>query len=197
MAKQCTGSSSTEQWPQIWSNEIAFYKPDVVMILAGRWEVANRTYGGRWTDIEDPVYASYVDQQLENAVHLAGAGGAHVVLLTAPCYDSGEQPNGDPWPEDSQARLAIYNGLVRQVASSTPGTSLIDFNAMACPGGQYEQYMNGVEVRSADGVHFAETSGDVFASEIWPVVVALGSRQLTLAHDGWQAPLHNAQGSGT
>jgi lysophospholipase L1-like esterase len=153
------------------------------MILAGRWEVVDRTYEGRWTNIEDPAYAAYVQQQLERAVAVAGSGGAHVVLLTAPCYDSGEQPDGDPWPEDSPARLAIYNRIVDEVAASSPGTSLIDFNAMACPGGNYEEYMDGIQVREADGVHFTEPGGNVFASTIWPEVVGWGTRQLALAHD--------------
>jgi hypothetical protein len=101
--------------------------------------------------------------------------------MTAPCYDSGEQADGDPWPEDSPARLAIYNGIVRQVAASSPGTSLLDFNAMACPGGQYEEFMSGVQVRSAEGVHFAQGGGSVFASRIWPFVLTVAG-QSTLDH---------------
>jgi peptidoglycan/LPS O-acetylase OafA/YrhL len=183
MAMACgTGPPST-LWPQLWAEDIAQYQPNVVMILAGRWEVVDRTYEGRWTNIEDPAYAAYVQQQLERAVAVAGSGGAHVVLLTAPCYDSGEQPDGDPWPEDSPARLAIYNRIVDEVAASSPGTSLIDFNAMACPGGNYEEYMDGIQVREADGVHFTEPGGNVFASTIWPEVVGWGTRQLALAHD--------------
>ena len=145
------------------------------MILAGRWEVANRTYQGHWTNIENPRYAAYVKRQLKRAVYVAGSRGAHVVLMTAPCYDSGEQPDGDPWPEDSAARLAIYNRLVRQVAATSPDTTLLNFNAMACPGGHYQEYLDGRQVRLADGVHFTFTGGKVFASRIWPVVAALGA----------------------
>ena len=146
------------------------------MILAGRWEVANRTYKGRWTNIENPAYAGYVKDQLRYAVRVAGSGGAHVVLMTAPCYDSGEQPNGDPWPEDSRNRLAIYNRMVREVAATSPDTSVLNFNAMACPGGQYQEYMDG-QVRQSDGVHFTFGGGNVFASRIWPAMVALGRQQ--------------------
>ena len=133
MAVQCLGGPSQTQWPALWKADIVKDDPNVVMILAGRWEVSNRTYHGRWTDIENPAYAAYVRRELTDAVHVAGSGGAAVVLMTAPCYDSGEQPNGEPWPEDSRTRLAIYNGIVRDVAAAIPGTSLLDFNAMACP----------------------------------------------------------------
>jgi peptidoglycan/LPS O-acetylase OafA/YrhL len=181
MATQCDDGPARGLWPHIWLADIAKDKPNVVMILAGLWEVANRTYRGRWTNIEDPTYAAYVKQQLEYAVRVARSGGAHVVLMTAPCYDSGEQPNGEPWPEDSQSRLSIYNHLVEQVATMSSDTSLLNFNAMACPGGHYEEFMNGVQVRESDGVHFTFDGGDAFASRIWPVVVTLGRRQMATA----------------
>jgi len=173
MAAPCTGSGSSPQWPAVWRAEMARWHPDVVMILVGRWEVSNRTYEGRWTDILDPVYAAYVKQQLDRAVAVAGSGGARVVLMTAPCYDSGEQPDGQAWPEDSRQRLSVYNSLVRHVAAQVPGTTLLDFNAMACPGGRYEEYFGSTQVRLADGVHFSFDGGAAFAARIWPAIVTL------------------------
>ena len=178
MAVQCRGAPAQSQWPVLWKADIAKDHPNVVMILAGRWEVTNRTYDGHWTNIENPTYADYVEQQLRYAVRVAGSGGASVVLMTAPCYDTGEQPNGQPWPEDSRARLAVYNGLVRRVAATTPGTSLLNFNAMACPGGRYEEFIDGQQVRLADGIHFTFTGGNVFARRIWPFIVRLGRQQM-------------------
>ncbi|HEY6426670.1 MAG TPA: acyltransferase family protein [Acidimicrobiales bacterium] len=172
------GSSGSPQWPAIWKAKIAKYHPNVVMILAGRWEVVNRTYDGHWTNIEAPAFAAYVEHQLRYAVHVAGSGGATVVLMTAPCYDTGEQPDGQPWPEDSRTRLAIYNGIVRQVAAATAGTTLLNFNAMACPGGQYEEDMDGQQVRLADGIHFTFRGGNVFAAKIWPFIAKLGHQQM-------------------
>ncbi len=180
MAPQC----ADDLWPRIWLTDIAKDKPNVVMILAGRWEVANRTYKGNWTSIENPIYATYVRSQLEYAVRLAGSGGAQVVLMTAPCFDTGEQPDGNPWPEDSRQRLSIYNGLVRQVAAASPHTSLLDLNAMVCPGGKYEEYFDGVQVRESDGVHFTLGGGNVFASRIWPTVVTLGRQQMATVAGG-------------
>jgi peptidoglycan/LPS O-acetylase OafA/YrhL len=182
MATQCTGHPAADQWFRLWADKISTIHPNVVMILAGRWEVVNRTYEGHWTNITHPAYAAYVESQLKRAVRIAGSDGAHVVLLTAPCYDSGEQPNGAPWPEDSRARLAVYNNLVRHVAATSANTSLLNFNAMACPGGQYEEFMDGHQVRLADGVHFTFDGGNVFAPKIWPVIAALGHRQMEDAH---------------
>jgi peptidoglycan/LPS O-acetylase OafA/YrhL len=179
MAVQCRGAPSRLQWPNLWRRDITKDRPNVVMILAGRWEVSNRTYEGRWTNIENPTYAAFVERELTQAVQVAGAGGASVVLLTAPCYDTGEQPDGQGWPEDSRTRLDIYNDIVRRVAASVPGTSLLNFNAMACPGGQYEEFMDGQQVRLGDGIHFTFTGGNFFAPKIWPFVVRLGHQQMT------------------
>ena len=178
MAVQCRGAPPRSQWPTLWKADIAKDRPNVVLILAGRWEVSNRTYDGHWTNIQNPVYAAYVQRELRNAVRVAGSGGASVVLLTAPCYDTGEQPDGQPWPEDSRARLTTYNDIVREVAASTPGVALLNFNAMACPGGRYEEFMDGQQVRLADGIHFTFTGGNVFAPRIWPFIVRLGRQQM-------------------
>jgi hypothetical protein len=177
----CNGSHLTEQWPQVWRKSEDSFQPNVVMILAGRWEVVNRTLQGHWTNILNPKFAAYVKQQLHRAVRVAGSNGARVVLLTAPCYDTGEQPDGQPWPEDTPNRLAKYNDIVRQVAKTSKGTTLMDFNVMACPGGHYESHFEGVDARSDDGVHFTLAGGIVFESRMFPTIVKLGREQIDRA----------------
>jgi peptidoglycan/LPS O-acetylase OafA/YrhL len=177
MDMACNGSKTSEQWPQVWQGHENSFRPNVVMILAGRWEVANRTFEGHWTNILNPYYAAYVKQGLRRAVHIAGSDGARVVLLTAPCYDTGEQPDGSPWPEDMPNRLTKYNDIVRQVARTSSNTTLLNFNAMSCPHGHYEATMEGVPARY-DGVHFTLAGGIVFESRIFPTLVKLGREQM-------------------
>ena len=88
-------------------------------------------------------------------MQIGTASGAHMVLLTAPCYSSGEQPDGSPWPEDSPARLRAYNDQLYTVAAEYPAqVSVVNLNAMMCPGGRFEPVIDGVTVRAPDGVHF-------------------------------------------
>ena len=155
--------------------EIQTIHPNVVRDLpAGRLEVLDRTYAGQWTNILQPAYSSYVKGQLRLAVDIAGSGGARVILLTAPCYDTGEQPDGRPWPEDSPQRLTRYNQIVRSVAVES-NESLVNFNALVCPHGRYQSHIDSYDARY-DGVHFTLGGGVVFEPELFRSLKGSGER---------------------
>jgi hypothetical protein len=184
---ECSGATPApgtpldkQPWPVQWQSAISKAHPNVVVLLAGRWEVVDRMYDGAWTNILNPAFAGYVKQQLEFASNLVTATGANMVLLTAPCIDESPQPNGAPWPEDDPARLAIYNELVRQVAAEHPTTdSVVDLHAVVCPGGKFTPTYKGVTIRKTDGVHFTEQAGLVLAAALMPQIVATGRVQMT------------------
>jgi len=52
------------QWPEQWRKWISSFHPNVVVVLAGRWEVLDRTYNRQWTNILHPAYARYVKTQI-------------------------------------------------------------------------------------------------------------------------------------
>ena len=168
-----------QPWPNQWISAINEVKPNVVVLLAGRWEVVDRQYQGNWTNILHPTYAAYVKSQLEQASQLVTSSGADMVFLTAPCTDEGEQPDGAPWPEDNPARLAVYNKLVREVAAEHPTTdSTVDLFGAACPGGKFATTVGGVAIRRSDGVHFTIAGGKYLAPKIMPAIVAAGRAQM-------------------
>jgi len=114
-------------------------------------------------------------------VAVAGSTGAHVVLLTAPVTTAANSRTGS-LAGDSASRLAIYNGIVKKVAAASAGTSLINLNALACPGGQYEQTSTGAGPAGRRGpLH--RVRGNAFAPVIWPEVFAWGNQQRALAYD--------------
>ena len=182
MTTQCNSSApASSQWPAQWAGNIHEFRPNVVMVLAGRWEVMDRQIDGRWTHIGDPGFDSALHRALEQAVQVASSEGAYVVLMTAPCFDSGEQSDGLPWPEDSPTRLALYNAMVRQVADEHPGTVRVeDFGGLVCPGGTYQSSLDGVVLRDGDGVHIVPTpaAGQWLASRLLPEVVRVGRLQM-------------------
>jgi peptidoglycan/LPS O-acetylase OafA/YrhL len=168
-----------QPWPYQWLGYMAQAHPNVVVLLAGRWEVVDREYQGKWTNILNPTFAAYVKHQLELSSQLVVASGARLVFLTAPCTDEGEQPDGAPWPEDNPARNAVYNTLVKEVAAEHPQTdSVVDLGALTCPGGKFTSTLDGVVIRQTDGVHFTVQGGELLAPLIMPAIVAAGRAQM-------------------
>ena len=164
----------SEPWPEQWKVWVQSDKPKVVMILDGRWEVPNRDYGGHWTDILHQKFADYTKSQLHNAIKIASAGRAHVVLLTTPCFDSGTFPDGKGYPEDNPTRIRTYNDMLYQAATSDPMVSVVDLFGMVCPKGKFSSSIDGVVVRSPDGIHFSLAGGNLLAAKILPTIEKLG-----------------------
>jgi hypothetical protein len=165
-----------------WTADIAKNHPNVVVFLAGRWEIVDRLYNGVWTNILNPTFAAYVQQQLVAATNIFTSGGANVVFVTAPCADEAAQPDGQPWPESDPARLAAYNTILREVAAENPTRdSVEDLSAVVCPGGAYSATYKGVTIRTTDGIHFTPVAGATLASALLPSILASG--RAAIAHD--------------
>ncbi len=182
MAPACNSSTPPSgQWPAQWEGDLHQFRPNVVVLLAGRWEVSDRQLDGRWMHIGEPAFDRDLEASLEQAVRVGTSGGALMVLMTSPCFDSGEQPNGQPWPEDSATRLAEYNAIVRKVAARHPATvQLDDFGAQLCPGGTFTSSFDGVQIRDGDGIHIVPTAaaGQWLDERVLPDVIRIGRLQM-------------------
>jgi peptidoglycan/LPS O-acetylase OafA/YrhL len=176
-----TSTPASAQWPALWRGDVEQFRPNVVVVLAGRWEVHDRLIDGQWMHIGEPKFDADLKQSLEQAVQVGTSEGALMVLMTSPCFDSGEQPNGQPWPEDSSTRLDEYNTMVRHVAAEYPATVQVDdLDAQLCPGGVFTTSFDGVQVRDGDGVHIAPTpaAGQWLDARVLPEVVKVGRLQM-------------------
>jgi peptidoglycan/LPS O-acetylase OafA/YrhL len=183
MTPACNSSAPvSDQWPAQWQADLGQFHPDVVVVLAGRWELDDRLIDGHWLHIGDPVFDADLRASMEQAVQVATSTGALMVFMTSPCFDSGEQNNGLPWPEDSATRLAAYNTMVRQVAARHPSTvQVFDLDALLCPGGTFTTYFDGIQIRDGDGVHIVPTAaaGQWLDTRILPDVIKVGRQQMS------------------
>lgn len=146
-------------WSDAWANAIAHDDPDVVLVLLGRWEVTDRVYEGRWTDIDDPAFDAVLLSQLSRAVQILTARGAHVVLLTTPYLGGPERADGGQRPEFSSARVDHWNAMLRETAESfSPLVSVMDLGGRLSPGGKYAASVDHIPART-DGIHLTAQIG--------------------------------------
>jgi peptidoglycan/LPS O-acetylase OafA/YrhL len=160
-----------------WKLELDAVKPQVVVLLV-RLDVVDRLQFGDWVHIGEPNFDSSLRADLERAVTTLSSTGARVVLATSPYYSSGETLNGGPWPEDAPWRVRDFNAMLRHVAAEHPGVvRLLDLNRVVDPEGHYQAVIDGVRVRSSDGVHFTWAGDFWLAPQILPQLHAWGVAQ--------------------
>lgn len=140
------------EWPRAWRAAIARDDPDVAFVLVGRWETMDRVLDGRWTHVGDPEFDAHLRSELELAIRLAGARGAHVLLATEPYNRRGERLDGSLFPEDDPERVTAWNHLLRSVAARHRGVTVVELGERISPGGRFSWTAGGYQVRS-DGLH--------------------------------------------
>jgi peptidoglycan/LPS O-acetylase OafA/YrhL len=141
-----------DAWPSRWAQRINHDRPDVVLLIIGRWEIVDRMHEGRWTHIGEPAYDSYLRGELGRALDILGSTGARVVFTTEPYNRRGERPDGSLYPEDDPDRVDDWNALLRRVVLQRPNVRLLDLNKKLGPNGGYTTKVDGIRMRS-DGVH--------------------------------------------
>jgi peptidoglycan/LPS O-acetylase OafA/YrhL len=150
-----------------WVHLINQFKPNVVVVLAGRWETSDLKIRGQWVTIDDASMRQRVTNSLATIATASVAQHAALVFMTTPCSWDGEMANGVQWDENSPARLRRYNQLIRADAKLFHA-HLFNLGHLACPTGHLQYFIDGVMVRQADGIHFATDSGAFLAPRLFP-----------------------------
>jgi hypothetical protein len=178
------------QWPALDTVKVADTGPgDVILFVAGTWEVQDMLRDGHWGNIQQPSFQRYELSQMRRAVRIGTAHGAHFDFATMPAMGTGAD-SLEASRADTAVRRRIYDRLIARVAAEYPRTvSIVDYGAILSPGGVYHEYLDGVQVRTADGVHTPSYSpGNVFAGNssepvahafydwlsprLWPLILA-------------------------
>jgi peptidoglycan/LPS O-acetylase OafA/YrhL len=170
-----TQPASCLTWSQRWQSQTDTFRPDVTFVLLGRWELVDRVHDGVWMHIGQPAFDQYLTDQLEAVVHILTSDGGRVGFLTSPCNDQARANAASPgrlMPDDAN-RVVLFNELLARVVAAHPGvTELVPFRDLVCPGGHYEQSLNGITLRTSDGVHMEPYAAQLFVQHLWPQVSA-------------------------
>jgi peptidoglycan/LPS O-acetylase OafA/YrhL len=150
------------------------FDPDVVVYLA-RSDTLDTQLDGSWQHLGEATFDFWAEARYDQAITALSSGGAHVVLLTSPYYNSGEEPDGSSWPENDPARVITDNSLLMASARQDPGkASVFNLGALLSPGNQFDTSVGGVTARCSDGVHMTVPGGELVAAKLLPRLVALG-----------------------
>jgi hypothetical protein len=153
------------------------FRPDVVLLAGGMWDVADRLLPGtdRWTHIGVPGYDWYLALELQHLSRLLGATGARVVWTTAPRWNPRYQPETfmgkPPYAEAGAGRSDRYNAVLYSAVGSMPKVHVLDLATWMkwFPGGEFSPDLR------TDGVHLTTQSTDVVARDyLGPWLVAIG-----------------------
>jgi peptidoglycan/LPS O-acetylase OafA/YrhL len=173
-----TTFKACDEWPDRWRTLVDSIRPDVVAIAVGRWEAHDRRYGGRWTHLGEPAFDAYITADLNRAVDLLTFRGARVALFTAPYYNGFERLDGGHWPEDDPHRVDRFNQIVRGIARRRPGVvQVVDVGGFFSPKGRYTRRIDGVAVRTDDGVHVTPAGARFLRPKVLPQLAAMGPRR--------------------
>jgi peptidoglycan/LPS O-acetylase OafA/YrhL len=147
-----TQKPECETWPARWAQRISHAKPDVVLLIIGRWETVDRVNEGHWTHVGDPGFDGYISGELRRALDILGSTGSRIVVTTAPYNRRGERADGSLYPEDEPDRVDDWNRLLRRAVGQRKNATVLDLNEKLCPDGSYANKVDGIKMRM-DGLH--------------------------------------------
>jgi len=62
-----------DAWPERWAQRIGYDRPDVVLMVIGRWETVDRKWNGNWAHIGQPDFDKYLEGELRHALDILGS----------------------------------------------------------------------------------------------------------------------------
>jgi peptidoglycan/LPS O-acetylase OafA/YrhL len=156
------------------------WRPDVVMVLSGVWDVYDVSVGGERLAFGSPAFDAWYGAEMDALIGELSRDGAVVAVLTAPCNQRAELLTIPDPPENDEGRIAHLNGLLAAAVDRHPRqASLIDLHGLVCPGGEFRARLGEVQIRHEDGVHFTAEGATLLRGLVFPQLAELADRRST------------------
>lgn len=112
-------------------------RPDVVVLMAGAWEVLDHRVDGRMVRFGEPAWDALIRDALTTYVAPAAELGIPVAMLTAPCFHEVADVRFPTGERNDPERVAAYNRLVHEVATANAGSAtVVGYGAEVCADGR-------------------------------------------------------------
>ena len=148
-----------------WSKLIEAQNPDVVILLAGAWDLYTRDWGNGPVAPGDREFDQNYRNAIDATLNVLSAKGAEVIVLTTPCFEPGPGERAGPQHDIRRVqRIAqLQRDAVDTLNNSQPQVqaSIVDLQSITCDNG-FTENRDGVAWRP-DGVHFS-IDGSVVAA---------------------------------
>ena len=137
-------------WQEDWRHAVEQSSPDVAVIMVGAWEIMDHQVDGHAVRFGSPEWDAVVRQGVEQAI-TAVSGAKVVSLMNVPCMNQPAKAAVPAQARNDPARQATLNAIIEQVAAER-GAKVLDLRGLLCPGGEYAEQLDGIDMRY-DGVH--------------------------------------------
>jgi peptidoglycan/LPS O-acetylase OafA/YrhL len=157
-----------------WPGDVAEVEPDVVLLLLGGFAgVVPAPVDGDEVWPCEAAYDARWRERLEESIDVLSAGGATVVVSTAPTTSLEVVKGEDPATFDARQRCT--NEVLADVVADDDRARLVDLAAWTCPDWpSCVTEVDGVVLR-ADGVHFNDEGAQVVARWMTPQLLDAAS----------------------
>ncbi|MEI8147740.1 MAG: acyltransferase family protein [Actinomycetes bacterium] len=158
-----------------WRGDIAKYRPSVIVVLAGRWEAHDQfTTSDGLINITDVALQRKIQASMLALHKMAQTVGSQVVYLTSAYVNPAQDLFGSSYDHYNPLRTDRYNALISDYARTT-GDKVFDINPIICPNGKFQWKVNGITVRSADGIHFSRGIAPVLSPVLYPYIASIAT----------------------
>ncbi|HEY1738491.1 MAG TPA: acyltransferase family protein [Acidimicrobiia bacterium] len=148
----------------LWQQRIATFRPDVVVVLFGAWDVYDASWNGghTWFAPGTPTWDAHYEPAVAATDAILSASGARVLWLEPPCFADTSPTDTSPPPWYSPSRVAVV-GSIEQEVSARDGEFATDaVHQSGCP-------VN-LTMRP-DGVHYSDPGADRVAPAVGDAIL--------------------------
>jgi peptidoglycan/LPS O-acetylase OafA/YrhL len=164
------------KWKEQWTADVANFRPDVVVVQAGAWDVYDAvTPQGSVVRPGDPVWTRRYTDDVVQLFDTLSATGATVLAISAPCYGGTAVSAGGDTPAErlDPTRVAAVHDVWKSAARAG-GFRMLDLDATLCPRGTSD-----ASIRQ-DGAHYSNDGANQVAKTVADAIrVAVAERVVT------------------